>query len=213
MTELDRQIEYWDRVADEKSFTHPLDVPLLKQFVPFESRVLDYGCGYGRIVEEIRGIGYAKAIGTDISAAMIERGRREYPALDLREVRGSRLPFEDDAFDLVLLFAVLTCIASDEGQEEVIGEIERVLSPGGFIYVSDYPLQEDEKNLGRYGAFEQKYGRYGVFELPEGAVVRHHDPAWIESLLSRFQKLSYKEIPVTTMNGSTAKGFQFLGKR
>jgi len=213
MTDLDRQIEYWDRVANAKTFSHPLDLPLLHRYLSSESRVLDYGCGYGRLAEELIRGGYRNILGVDVSSQMIERGRRKSPALELRVVRGRTLPFEDTSFDLVLLFAVLTSIPTDEGQREVIREVERVLSPDGFLYVSDYPLQDDEKNCLRYRTFQEKYGTYGVFELPGGGVMRHHDPTWIEELLWGFDRLSYMEIPVTTMNRSSAKGFQFFGKK
>ena len=52
-----------------------------------------------------------------------------------------------------------------------------------------------------------------MFELPGGGVMRHHDHAWIRELFSGFERLSYKEIPVMTMNGNPAKGFQFFGKK
>lgn len=213
MTDLDRQIEYWNQVANAKTFTHPFDLPLLQGFLPSRSKVLDYGCGYGRLAEELRRAGYPNVVGIDVSPQMIERGRWEYPGVDLRVIRGAQLPFADASFDLAVLFAVLTCIPSDNDQKLTIREIERVLSPAGFLYVSDYPIQDDEKNRVRYRSFEEKYGKYGVFELPEGAVMRHHDRTWIEDLFCGFRELSYREIPVTTMNGSSAKGFQFFGRK
>jgi len=82
-----------------------------------------------------------------------------------------------------------------------------------LLYVCDYPLQGDEKNRARYASFGEKDRTYGVFELAEGAVMRHHDRAWIEGLFSAFQRLSYREVTVTTMNGSSANAFQLLGRR
>ena len=48
--EIDNQHPYWDRVAETKQFTHPLDLALLQRHVAPTAHVLDYGCGYGRIV-------------------------------------------------------------------------------------------------------------------------------------------------------------------
>ncbi|MEW6444257.1 MAG: class I SAM-dependent methyltransferase [bacterium] len=213
MVELDRQTDYWDRVADAKTFSHPVELPLLRRFLPLESRILDYGCGYGRLGAELSRAGYTNVTGVDISEQMIERGRRAHPALDLRVAGELPLPFSTASFDAVLLFAVLTCVPSDAGQKEIVREIERVLSPSGLLYASDYPLQEDEKNRSRYGSCAERYGKYGVFELPEGAVMRHHDPAWIRELLSGFEPLSYEVIPIRTMNGSQARAFQLLGRK
>ena len=213
MNTLDQQAEYWDRVAIEKTFTHPLDTALVGSFLSADSRILDYGCGYGRLAGQLRDAGYENAVGLDVSPRMIERGLSEFPGLDLRVTSGPPLPFPDESFDLVILFAVLTSIPSDRGQTELIGEIERILAPGGFIYVSDYPLQDDEKNLARYRENKEKFGRYGVFELSDGGVMRHHDKAWMDGLFAGFDATDQKEISVSTMNGSSATAFQFFGKK
>lgn len=57
-----------------------------------------------------------------------------------------------------------------------------------------------------------KYNQYGVFELPEGAVFRHHDLAWIESITSGFEKINLDKVTYTTMNGNKSNGFFYLGK-
>ena len=55
-------------------------------------------------------------------------------------VDGATLPFADGQFDAVVLFAVLTCIADDAAQRDLIAELRRVLQPGGLLLVSDYPF-------------------------------------------------------------------------
>jgi hypothetical protein len=89
--------------------------------------------------------------------------------------------------------------------------VQRVLSRGGLLYISDLWLQTDERNLDRYARDEQKYGIYGVFDLPEGVTVRHHDPKWIETLTSEFTMVALDETDVVTMNGNPAKAFQWFG--
>jgi hypothetical protein len=86
-----------------------------------------------------------------------------------------------------------------------------VLSRGGLLYISDLWLPEDERNLTRYARDEQKYGVYGVFDLPEGVTVRHHDPAWIETLTSDFEMVALDHLDVVTMNGNPAQAFQWFG--
>ena len=111
----------------------------------------------------------------------------------------------------MILFAVLTCIRTDREQEELLSEIRRVLRPRGILYVNDFLLNTDERNLSRYEKFRDVYGRYGVFELPEGAVCRHHDEAWIKELLRDFSELRYEHLTFTTMNGNRSNGFYFIG--
>lgn len=213
MNGLARQVEYWDRVAGDKAFSHPVDDDLMGQHLSAGSRILDYGCGYGRICDHLRQKGFLHVTGVDISSQMIVRGRQAYPGLDLRVMDALPLPFARGSFDAVLLFTVLTSIVTDEGQREIIKEILRLLRPHGILYVSDYPLQTDERNRERYRRFAGKYGCFGIFELPEGAVMRHLDQAWIAEIFSGFEQLAYREFPVMTMNNNPARAFQYLGKR
>jgi SAM-dependent methyltransferase len=71
---------YWETAGAAKTFTHPLNPEWLAG-IGRTARVLDYGCGYGRIMAELGDHGFEDVLGVDISAALIERGRRERPGL------------------------------------------------------------------------------------------------------------------------------------
>jgi ubiquinone/menaquinone biosynthesis C-methylase UbiE len=126
---------------------------------------------------------------------------------------GFSLPFENDCFDAVLLFAVLTCIPDNKSQRLLLTEIARVLRQGGLLYISDLLINTDPRNCERYEQYAAIYDCYGVFELPEGVVVRHHEKEWMEKLMSSFQQLEYEPFKVTTMNGNASAAFQFLGRK
>jgi SAM-dependent methyltransferase len=175
--------------------------------------VLDYGCGYGRTLAELAQAGYRNVIGVDFSEAMLTRCRQECPQVSLIRNDGRTLPFESESLDAVLLFATLTCIPQDEAQRALMAEAERVLRPGGLLYLSDLLLNEDARNRERYERDAEAYGAFGVFELPEGVVVRHHRREWIEELTASFTQLKYEPFSVNTMNGNTSAAFQYLGRR
>jgi SAM-dependent methyltransferase len=213
MNEIDFQKDYWDSVASEKTFTHPLNMDRFCQMVSFESKILDYGCRYGRTCAYLAENGYSNVLGVDISLAMINRGLQLHDNLKLQYLKDSSLPFSNDTFAACTLLAVLTCIPTDIGQKDLIDEIYRVLSPNGVLYVSGYPLQKDAKNLERYAKFESEFGNYGVFRLSDGIVVRHHDMPWIYDLLAGFEVITEETIDVFTMNGNKAAVFQIIAKK
>jgi SAM-dependent methyltransferase len=210
---MDDQRAYWDRVAAEKAFTHPLNEGWLGGWFRRSDRILDYGCGYGRTLDDLARRGFENTLGVDFSAVMIQRGRRAHPQLDLRVI--DKLPVDepDGSFDAVLLFAVLTCIPSDDDQARLVAELSRLLRSGGLLYVSDMPLQSDARNLARYAAGEARFGVRGVFETDDGAIVRHHSPRRFDSLLAGFERLAVLSIQLTTMNGHAAEGLQILARR
>ena len=207
------QKEYWNSVADTKEFTTPMQSAVFCRYVNRDAAILDVGCGYGRIMHELSGLGFIRIRGIDFSEKLIQRGKRLYPDLTLEVQRDKRIDFPDSSFDAVLLCAVLTCVPNDADQEFLRNEILRVLRPGGILYVNDFLLNTDPRNRKRYEDAFPKYGTYGVFELPEGAVLRHHDPEHVRRFFAPFEPLEFETMTCRTMNGHTSNGYCFLGRK
>lgn len=207
------QREYWNQVSATKEFTTPFQMAEFEKYVGKNATILDVGCGYGRTLCELHELGFCHLVGIDFSEGMIERGRAQSPYLDLRVQESEKIDFPDESVDAVVLFAVLTCIRENASQKALLREIKRVLKPGGILYVNDFLLNEDERNKKRYAEFASQYGTYGIFELPEGAICRHHEEAWILELLSEFATLKYEHLIFTTMNGNRSNGFYFIGRK
>lgn len=212
------QIQFWDRAAQSKVFSHPLDIGRLVQALPADAEVLDYGCGRGRLCGELAQNGFRDLIGVDYSGEMIDAARRDHAGLDFRVVNGAILPFANRQFDAVLLFAVLTCVASSQAQQQLVAELHRVLRPGGLLLVSDYPLQTDSRNVTRYDAFAREVASdaagtadtpYGTFRLPDGGLVRHHTMQWFDSLFASFTVADRVSFDAVTMNGNPARIVQW----
>lgn len=207
---LGKQTEYWDKVANEKTFSHPIQFDFLDRVIKKDAKILDYGCGYGRVCHKFLNASYTNIIGVDISKKMIERGLNINPDMNLLHFDGDTIPQDDESVDLCTLMAVLTCIPTDETQISILDEIYRVLKPGGILYISDIYLQDTERNIKRYEKYHKSFNNYGVFELPDGGIVRHHTKEWIESITSRFLRLDEKLIKTVTMNGNSTEIFQLI---
>lgn len=207
------QEKFWDKVAEEKEFPTPFQMEKFEKYVSKEMNILDVGCGYGRTLNELYSHEFKNLTGIDYSQGMINRGLRINPDLNLMKTDGKKIPFPDNEFDAVILLAVLTSSYKDEEQKNIISEISRVLKQDGILYINDYILNQDERNLNRYEEFEDKYGKYGVFELPEGAVFRHHTEEHILELTKDFKELVFEKTVYNTMNGHKSNGFYYIGRR
>ncbi|SHJ96972.1 Methyltransferase domain-containing protein [Clostridium cavendishii DSM 21758] len=206
------QKEYWNKVATDKQFTTPFQIELFSEFVDKQDMILDVGCGYGRTLNELYFKGFKNLFGIDFSSKMIARGKEQFPWLNLNVKEDKKIAYADNSFDSIILFAVLTCIVDDEEQVLLMDEIKRVLKPNGILYINDFLLNTDERNVKRYKTYKDKYNKYGIFELPEGAVLRHHDLSWIEAITSDFNNIKLETVIYTTMNGNKSNGFFYLGK-
>jgi SAM-dependent methyltransferase len=156
---------------DQYHFEKLHHLPRLIDFGAYRGkRVLDVGCGAGTDLARFAK-GGAIVTGVDLSSSAIALARQNFaqqglPA-DLREADGERLPFADNAFDLVFAHGVVQYTAHDQA---LVDECRRVLTPGGTAVFQVYnriswlnglskvmkvPLEhEDAPVLKRYSAGE-----------------------------------------------------------
>ncbi|MGP3923360.1 class I SAM-dependent methyltransferase [Streptomyces sp. 8N616] len=207
--------DFWEGAGSEKTFTHRLDPELLEKYVPPSARILDYGCGYGRLTAQLAALGYGDVCGVDPSRAMIARGLREHPGLALIHQPALPLPYEDGSFDAALLFAVLNCVPDDTAQRAIAGELARLVRPGGVVYLSDVPLQSDARNVRRYEEGARVHHTYGIFTTPDGGLFRHHRPRHLHALLHGHGFTVEEERTGTalTLHGHTSERLQIVARR
>jgi hypothetical protein len=125
----------------------------------------------------------------------------------------TELTLEENSVDCIILFAVLTCIPSNEGQISLLSLLLSKLKKGGILYISDYYIQEKSVVVDRYEYLNGDKNNFGIFKLPEGATFRHHTKKWIKTLTKDFEILIENPLIVKTMNGNIANGFQLIGKK
>lgn len=89
-------------------------------------RVLDLGCGTGHLTHQIALTG-AEVTGLDLSPAMIEQARRNYPELEFVQADAAAFEFARP-FDAVFSNAALHWVTQPEAVVECVA---RALQPGG----------------------------------------------------------------------------------
>jgi ubiquinone/menaquinone biosynthesis C-methylase UbiE len=96
-------------------------------------RVLDVGCGTGnsRQVYEAHSGHY---VGIDLSYGAVRAATRRYPSAGWLQGDATRLPFPDQAFDVVAFSSVLHHVPDVSA---VLAEARRVLVPGGLVFAFD----------------------------------------------------------------------------
>lgn len=135
----------YDRIASSFAETRERshDLQLLVERVKSGERVLDVGCGNGRLLGALPvGVHYS---GCDTSKTMIAvaENRLVIPLPNTQFVFGDvlALPFPDASFDHVFALAVLHHIPSDALRQQAVSELTRVVRSGGRVVITVWNLR------------------------------------------------------------------------
>jgi SAM-dependent methyltransferase len=126
-----------------------------------DEKILDVGCGRGLLLigaaKKVRGA--AKATGIDLwreedlsgnsSDAMVANAKAEGVADRIKVDTGDaqKLPYKDNMFDVVLSSLAVHNINDADGRSQAVGEMWRVLMPGGHIAIFDVARTGEYKKV------------------------------------------------------------------
>jgi SAM-dependent methyltransferase len=166
-----------------KAYEYPSFMALLPDVAG--SRVLDLGCGAGRLAHHLAERGAADVVGIDLSERMLERARAElsHPRLTFQRASMEEAAFPPESFDLVVSSLAFHYVEDYHG---LARRIATWLSPGGLlVFSTEHPVYlsratsegwvRDEDGQPLYWALD-RYGDEGLREehwLKEG-VQKYH---------------------------------------
>jgi len=106
--------------------------------LPRPARALDIGSGSGWVVDQLLAWG-ADVEGCDVAEVAVERLRQTRPAATFFAAEWGRapLPRPDSSFDLVTLLDVAYHVVDDDQWAAGVGDVARILRPGGRLIVTD----------------------------------------------------------------------------
>ncbi len=149
---LIKQMEQdYDAIADHFSQTRQAPWPefdIIEKLVNpvasiHELKLLDIGCGSGRLSEIQKNIAGCTYTGIDLSNELLELGRKQYP--DVNFIHGSmlELPFKDNSFDFITAIASLQHIPSRQYQIQALQEMARVAKTSATLFMTNWNLYQD----------------------------------------------------------------------
>jgi SAM-dependent methyltransferase len=198
-----------------------------------EDRVLDVGCGIGRMARPLagylapqgsydgfdvdrRGIGWCRRRyrrHANFRFRVADLYNRRYNPAGAHSAAEYRFPYDDGSFDVVLCASVVTHLLEGEA-DHYLAEIARVLAPGGRALITFFVLDGDSRAAiaqGRAGLpFLDADGEVAVVseDVPEEAVA--YDQAWMIDALGR-NGLDFDSVHPGSWSGHQgARSFQDL---
>ena len=133
--------------------------PLFKKYNT-NNKALDFGCGAGYSTSFLKSLGF-DCKGVDINPKMIELAKENDKNGTYKSIINSKIPYDDEIFDLVFASFVLLEMSSLEQIEEALTEISRVLKPyAHFVAILD------NENMYKYnwGALNTNFSQNKILE-------------------------------------------------
>lgn len=113
-------------------------LPIAADYLQGARRVLDVGCGEGQVARLAQRLGASFVAGVDPTWAQIRVAQDRGGGPAYARAEAATLPFRAETFDTVVACLVFEHI---EAVDAAIGEVARVLQPGGqFIFFLNHPL-------------------------------------------------------------------------
>lgn len=151
--------EDYNRIAPHFDVTRKLpwdEFEEFKKYIWENANILDLGCGNGRLVSFLnkitkdspllqRTVLCNRYVGLDISEEIIKTAKKNHPGFEFLIGDFSKLPFEDDTFDIIFSIASFHHIPSEELRLEALEEMKRVLRKDGKILMTVWNLWDQEK--------------------------------------------------------------------
>jgi SAM-dependent methyltransferase len=156
--------------------------------------MLDFGCGCGRVTRRWASLDGTAVHGSDQSADAVDWCRRNLPFARFTTNRlEPPLAYDEATFDLVYALSVFTHLP-EELQRGWMGELERVLRPGGVLLLTVHGERYRER-LGPAERAEFDAGRL-VVRWEEGAgsnlCSTFHPPSYVQDrLAARFDVVEF----------------------
>lgn len=166
-------------------------------------KILDVAAGTGTSSEPFANVG-AEVIAADLSAGMLEVGRRRRPDITFVQADVTELPFADEEFDAVTMSYGLRNVAD---YPKALSELYRVTKPGGRIVVLEFSHPT-------WAPFRAVYNNYIMKAIPPVARALSSNPEsyvylaesiidWPaqDELAQAFTKAGWQDVKYRNMTG------------
>jgi len=158
-------IERFARLAADGTDLHG-EARAVDAMLPRGARVLDAGCGTGRLGAELARRGH-RVTGVDLDPVLVAEARK-HPELTVHEADLATLDLPGERFDAVVAAGNVMIFVARGTEQQVLGRLADHLVPGGLFVTGfatdyDYTVDEFDADLAAVGLVHEH--RFSTWDL------------------------------------------------
>ena len=178
-------------------------------------KILEIGCSNGVRLNRLNKVFGSQCFGIEPSAQAVENGNKEFPNLNLQVGTADSLPYEDNAFDMIV-FGFSLCLCDRNDLFRIAMEADRCLANDGLLVILDFYPPFPYKNPWKHreGMFVYKMDYSKMFSWNPGYQEIHNvvfthggfvnknipDEKLAMTILSKDSKYAYPIEPYNRIN-------------
>lgn len=190
-------IDYAKYYTDSRSTAAWLLDHLRRHISLDQARILDWGCGPGRIIRHLAELepGLSEIHGTDYNPSSIAWCSNNLPGItfNLNSLE-AKLPYSDNYFDAIYGISIFTHL-SENMHHEWLAELKRILKPGGLLFLTMHgrsfrvKLSPSERTRFDEGQLIVR----GMVREGHRTFTAFHPPAYLQGLFAGMKVLEHIE--------------------
>lgn len=193
--------------SEKIEFTSPLPIQILNSNVSKQGKILEIGCGYGRVLKFLFDSGYKNLTGVDISDHLIKRARINLP--NCNYIIANFLEFATtEKFDCIIMCAVMEYIVKQSDREKLVDKIYSILNERGFVFVECFVF--DKSYFLKYIINTFKSKKFGII-YSNNATLLHTCKSQIDNLFKKhFTKIDCLSSKFVTWTNCKRNGYSVI---
>lgn len=171
-----------------------LVINITKKFLPKNSTILEGGCGLGQNVFQLKQIGYLPT-GVDYAPETVKILNKSYPDLQIHLGDVRSLKYKKNSFNGYWSLGVIEHFWN--GYEEIASEMERVISSGGYLFITFPSIS----SLRKIKIKLKKYKVSNFKSEPDGFYQFLYDPKMVEKNFLKYNFIKVKQKNISGFKG------------
>jgi len=183
---FDKYYDGYDKWFDFHPWVYRSELEAVRKFLPQNGKGVEIGAGTGRF-----SIPFGITVGVEPSKTMADIAKSR--GMTICDAKAENLPFDDNAFDFVLL---VTTICFLEDPLQALKEIRRILRPDGKIIIG---MLDKDSLLGKLYEIKKKDSSFSDMPISIRSIKFWNGSSYWDTVMSGFFKQSFvpqKKLPL-----------------